>query len=165
MSIHIYIYIYIGGWGGESNREIDFGFVFRVRDRVVRAKLCAMISGTLGGPKLFSPPPATAPGGRRYVREVRVVRPRVGRRKTMINTWFFNIFPDNLADLPVKPMKFDKCVRVCSGVFACVRMRSCVVMCVRVRSCPPVGRRRLSGGPGGSSASWPPKNKEKHMVV
>ena len=48
---------------------------------------------------------------------------------------FFHIFPNSLADLPVKPMKFDKCVRVCSGVFACVRMRSCVVMCVRVRSC------------------------------
>ena len=28
----------IGGWGGESNREIDFGFVFRVRDRVVRCE-------------------------------------------------------------------------------------------------------------------------------
>ena len=30
--------MYIGGWGGESNREIDFGFVFRVRDRVVRCE-------------------------------------------------------------------------------------------------------------------------------
>ena len=41
-SIHPYIHpsidLSIGGWGGESNREIDFGFVFRVRDRVVRCE-------------------------------------------------------------------------------------------------------------------------------
>ena len=68
--IHIYIYIYIGGWGGESfrdpNREIDFGFVF-VHVSCVRAKLCAMIPLWLGPAKLFCPAPAAAPaavGGR-----------------------------------------------------------------------------------------------------
>ena len=81
--------MYIGGWGGESNREIDFGFVFRVRDRVVRCEAVRDDIWYARGSETFSPPPATAPGG----------------------------------------------------------------------------RRRLSGGPGGSSASWLPKNKEKHMVV
>ena len=71
-SDYIYIYIYIlEVGGGESNREIDFGFVFRVRDRVVRAKLCAMIFGMLGVPKLFSPP-AAAPALAGATSDVRV---------------------------------------------------------------------------------------------
>ena len=49
--------------GGESNREIDFGFVF-VYVSCVRAKLCARILLQLGSAKLFSPTAAPAVGGR-----------------------------------------------------------------------------------------------------
>ena len=53
--------------GGESNREIDFGFVF-VYVSCVRAKLCARILLQLGSAKLFSA--AAAPVGRRTSRDV-----------------------------------------------------------------------------------------------
>ena len=83
----VYVYIYIGGRGGESacdpNREIDFGFVF-VHVSCVRAKLCAMIPLWLGAAKLFSPPAAAAPpvGGRTSRDVPRDVPPgrRAGRR-------------------------------------------------------------------------------------
>ena len=82
--IYVYIYIYIY-WrlGGESNREIDFGFVF-VHVSCVRAKLCARIPLWLGAAKLFcAAPPAPALVGGRTSRDVpRDVPPgrRAGRR-------------------------------------------------------------------------------------
>ena len=60
------MYIYIGGWGGESacdpNREIDFGFVF-VYVSCVRAKLCARILRYLGTAKLIPSPASPAAAG------------------------------------------------------------------------------------------------------
>ena len=57
--------------GGETNREIDFGFGF-VHVSCVRAKLCAMIPLWLGAAKLFSPAAAAppAPVGGRTSRDV-----------------------------------------------------------------------------------------------